>query len=554
FHPAVLDGIQAGFLILDRDFRVLRSNRFTQDWIKRSAEELHGRHCFVMIHARDSVCPDCPAAITFQTGESAHAVHTGLDAAGNLTYAGITTHPIVDEHGQVLYVMEYVRDISESAKFEQETTALIQALRESEDQLLRRNNELEVLNAVASAVGKTLDLNEIAEGALDSVLRVIGLHPKAGIFVVDQDEHCLRLMAHRGLMPEFVEEESRVELGECLCGLAAQTGELICSANSVQDIRHTRSADREPHSHVVVPLKSRDLVHGVLFLYVPPSYVLTPSDERLFRMIGRQIGVAIENARLYQSTDEQLQKKVTELTDALEAARRERAKAQEIERRKDEFVSMISHDLRQPLTALMGHAEWVCRLLRDKGEQRATIGAEAILRSADRLNSMIQDLVDSARMESGHVEMHMRPTDLVRLIAEIGERVGEPDNHLRLRIESPEAMPAALVDPDRIERVITNLIGNALKYSPPGTPVIIRLTQQANEVTVSVVDQGVGIPPEDLPHLFQKYYRARADRQVEGLGLGLYISQMVVAAHGGRIWAESELGKGSTFHFSVGRA
>jgi signal transduction histidine kinase len=164
---------------------------------------------------------------------------------------------------------------------------------------------------------------------------------------------------------------------------------------------------------------------------------------------------------------------------------------------------------------------------------------------------MIQDLVESSRLEAGKLEMRREPTDLLHLLTDIAERVGKPEDQARLRLETPDPLPPVLADPGRIERAIVNLVGNALKYSAVDKPVVIRAMAGEGGVTVAVVDQGVGIPAGDIPRLFERYYRAESGKKVEGLGLGLYISRLIVEAHGGRIWAESKVGQGSTFSFTL---
>lgn len=223
----------------------------------------------------------------------------------------------------------------------------------------------------------------------------------------------------------------------------------------------------------------------------------------------------------------------------------------ELEQMRDEYTALISHDLRSPLTALMGQAQWLSRLLGQKRLEREAHSAEAILTSARRMNAMIQDLVESTRLTSRQYVLHREPTDLLQLISDIVERVGSPADRTRLRVESPEWVPPVAADPGRIERAIVNLITNGLKYSPPDRPVVIRLDRGDGEAIVSVVDQGVGISPQDLPRIFEKFYRAWTGAKREGLGLGLYITRLIVEAHGGRIWAESEVGKGSSFHIAL---
>jgi len=222
-----------------------------------------------------------------------------------------------------------------------------------------------------------------------------------------------------------------------------------------------------------------------------------------------------------------------------------------LEKTREEYIALISHDLRSPLTAVMGHAGWLVRLLQERGLDREAASAGLILTSAKRMDSMIQDLVESAHLESGRVDMRKQPADLLLLVADLAERVGTPEDRARIRLEFPERVAPVSIDPDRIERALTNLITNALKYSPPEAPVVVRVEEADGEVVLSVRDQGPGIAPEELQHIFDRFYRARAGKKVEGLGLGLYIARLIVEAHGGRIWATSHQGVGSTFRFAL---
>ena len=219
---------------------------------------------------------------------------------------------------------------------------------------------------------------------------------------------------------------------------------------------------------------------------------------------------------------------------------------------KDEIVALISHDLRNPLTVLTGHVDLLrARLLR-RGLAAEAENAEKALRGARRLNSMIQDLVESARLESGQLELRARPTSLPELLADIAERVGTPEDRARVRVEVAGEVPPVAVDPERLERAVVNLITNALKYSPPDKSVIVRVVRDEGTATVTVADEGPGIPADELPRLFERFYRATAGRMAGGgLGLGLYITRLIVEAHGGRLWAKSEMGVGSTFGISL---
>jgi signal transduction histidine kinase len=167
------------------------------------------------------------------------------------------------------------------------------------------------------------------------------------------------------------------------------------------------------------------------------------------------------------------------------------------------------------------------------------------------MNLMIQDLVDSIRIEAGQLRLDLRPLDIKSFINELLDRVKTMPGATRLEVETPPALPPVLADPSRLERILVNLITNALKYSDPSTKVTIRAGQSDSVVTIAITDRGLGISSDDLPHLFERFYRARRARRTEGLGLGLYITKMLVEALGGVIWAQSELGKGSTFSFTL---
>ena len=219
------------------------------------------------------------------------------------------------------------------------------------------------------------------------------------------------------------------------------------------------------------------------------------------------------------------------------------------EQTRDEYLGLISHDLRQPLTVISGMAEWLYGNLSSRGLEREAGAAERIVRSGKRMATMIKDLVESVRLESGNLEMHKESTDLRQLLRDLVEQLGTEQE--RIQLLAAEGAPRAVVDAGRLGRAVVNLISNALKYSPPDRPVVVSLAEGEGEVVISVRDEGVGIPSDEQPCLFQRFYRASTCQRSEGLGLGLYIARLIVEAHGGRIWVESAEGQGSTFSVAL---
>ncbi len=238
---------------------------------------------------------------------------------------------------------------------------------------------------------------------------------------------------------------------------------------------------------------------------------------------------------------------------ARKRAESESERLRQLKKEREDILRTVSHDLRSPLTAIQGQAQLLLRRLEAAGPaDRARRSAQAIVASAQRMDGMIQDLVDAARLESGPLALDPRPIDLRTFTLDLKGSLAQEMDTGRIRVEAPEGLPPVLADPARLERILANLLSNALKYSDPGTEVTVTLEQREGEIITSVSDRGVGIPSDELPRVFTRYFRARtAPRGRQGLGLGLYITRMLVQAHGGRIWVGSEEGKGSTFSFSL---
>jgi PAS domain S-box-containing protein len=219
---------------------------------------------------------------------------------------------------------------------------------------------------------------------------------------------------------------------------------------------------------------------------------------------------------------------------------------------RDEILGVVSHELRNPLSAI----SMCARVLlndppADELARRELVSA--ILESTDLTNRLIQDLLDVAMIESGHLTVYRRREQLAPLLHRVLEMVGAPaeDRGIEVRAALADGLPPIDVDATRFMQVLANLIGNGVKFTSRGGRVEVTARVDQNQLVVDVRDSGAGIPPDHLPHIFDRYWHARRGSRTAGTGLGLAIARGVVEAHGGRIWVESVLGQGSTFSFTV---
>ncbi len=227
-------------------------------------------------------------------------------------------------------------------------------------------------------------------------------------------------------------------------------------------------------------------------------------------------------------------------------------KLQRYEAERQNMTADIAHELRTPLAVIQSNLEAMMDgVLPADGRELALLHQEALL-----LKRLISDLRTLSLADAGQLTLHRRPVNLRELAAQVVERlqlrIEEKNIHLRVNI--PESIPTVSADPERLAQVLSNLIDNALRYTPDGTRIVIAARATDGEVEVSVSDDGPGIPPEELPNLFRRFWRAEKSRNraTGGSGLGLAIVKQLVGAHGGRVWAESEgMGKGSRFVFTL---
>jgi two-component system phosphate regulon sensor histidine kinase PhoR len=220
----------------------------------------------------------------------------------------------------------------------------------------------------------------------------------------------------------------------------------------------------------------------------------------------------------------------------------------EVDRMKDHLMSIVTHELRTPLTSITGYAELLEESVQGETEHKCV---EVILRQSRRLADIINEFLDLSRIESGRTRLAVEPTSVYHLAERVVRDLAPvaADKDIQVALEAPTALPEISADADKISQVLTNLVGNAIKYSPEGASVTVSFRAEAGCVVVVVADTGYGISEGEIDRVFDKFYRARQPRGVNitGTGLGLPLVKAIVEAHGGRVAVASTEGEGSTF-------
>ena len=309
--------------------------------------------------------------------------------------------------------------------------------------------------------------------------------------------------------------------------------EPVAPAESAAGLAFERRAPVVAGNSLGVPLmRSGTAIGALVVVAADAAFRFTEDDGRLLNLFGDQAVAALTVA------------------DAFLSEQRGREQIEELSRAKSDFVSVVSHEFRTPLTGIQGFAE----LLRDEALSTEEVHEYAgdIFTDAQRLNRMINDMLDLDRMESGRMVVHREAIDLNELVARTVARTQSTTPKHRLR----SALGAASTiqgDPDKLTQVLTNLISNAIKYSPDGGEIVVTTSVAGDLAEVAVRDHGMGIPAAALESVFERYARVdRAEtRNIRGTGLGLPIVRQIVTMHGGSVWAESTVGDGSTFHFTI---
>jgi len=408
--------------------------------------------------------------------------------------------------------------------------------------------QMTILNEVTHILTLPLDLHETLSCMIEKIIGAIKPAEVGLVMLWDQSSGFFRTAAAFGYDPVVIKQFGPLE-GESITGKVFNTRQSVLLnepaqvAEMMQNMRpgnitvleRSLGQNPVPFSTLAVPIISKGQCFGVLLLEaINGPHAFAEEDVPFVSNLADLIAIAIDRFRLAEAADHKHQ-------------------SHELERLRSEMMAMLSHELRLPLTSIKGYTS---ALLLDKirwdGEKVQEF-LQKIDVEVDHMQDMIRDILDSTLIDAGKLKLDLQPVRLQHVAKEVAIEIQMSTEEHRILADFPSELPIIDGDARRIKQVFRNLLENAIKYSPNGGLIVLRGEVRQEDIVTSIADQGIGISPEDLISLFEKYRRVdSSDRlHIPGSGIGLPVARSIVEAHGGRIWVESQVDQGTTIFFSI---
>jgi signal transduction histidine kinase len=447
------------------------------------------------------------------------------------------------EGGEVAGTITVINDVTERVAREQELQQLLVQERRARAEAERAIDRVERLLQVTTALSGALTPAEIAAVIVGQGGAAFGAH--AGLIAMrSADGQALEIVYAQGYSAAIVEPWRRLplEVASPLTEAVLRQEPVLIDSREELAARFPLVAAADASGAVAlaaIPLGVHGRVDGVLGLSFTAPQRFGPEDRSFILALAHQSAQALERARLFEAEHEA------------------RAKAEAAVQVRDQFIWIAAHEFRTPLTALLGNAQLLeRRMLKEGGfAERHQRLIHVTIDQGMRLSRMVSMMLDISRLETGRFALDVRPLDIGALLRRLADEIQATSARHTVSCACPDGPLLIEGDELRLEQVFYNLLSNAIKYSPEGGPVRVRVAADARSVTVSVADEGIGIPPEALPQLFQQFYRAPNvdEYRISGVGIGLYIVREIVTRHGGEVSAAGAPGAGSTFTVTLPR-
>ena len=412
----------------------------------------------------------------------------------------------------------------------------------------RLHRQIHALTEVSKSLSSPFDLHELLNHVMDKIIDVIEPAEIGTIMLWDESAGLFKAEASFGFERDALKAVG-LRAGESITGKVFDSGvaQLLTDpddiALAIKDIRQANrqalqaslnQKDYRPVCILAVPLIAGFHKFGVLVLEtLKGETYFSEQDIPFVQVLGDLIALTIDRARLQSKAD------------AIWVAN-------QTERLRSEVMAALSHQLRMPLSTIKGYSTALLMDEVDWNDNKRNEFLTYIDEECDNMQAMITELLDSSLIDVGQLIIEPQPVRLPPLAHSVGSELQRRTDLHQIIIDFPKDFPIVDADPRWIKQIFRNILDNSIKYSPDGGLVVIRGDIRNDDVIISISDQGVGISPEDLIPLFEKYFRVSThDLHIPGTGLGLPIARAIVEAHKGRIWVESKFGQGTTIYFTL---
>jgi len=508
----LIDSSMDMIISVDQDRKIVEFNQAAQKTYSYTEAEVVGRHAD-MLYADPSEGSKVHED-TYRTGQFIGEV-TNRRKDGEIFPSFLAASVMRDENGEFVGLMGISRDITERKR--------------AEEKLIQLNRELSALNSVLISITRTLDLGEVLKEVVSQV--GIALESPYTSIAIANDEGDLEIgcEAFRDVPPLFV----RPQLDGVITGMVATGEPIVIDNTDVDEGADPTTVAAGIKSYAGVLIRTKDKTIGALFTHSMQRNAFRDRMDLLLAF-ANQAAIAIENARLYKEAS------------TIGALR-------EADRLKTELLANVSHELRTPLASVKGYCRSMLRNYEKLTDEEKRDSLDEINQASDRLTELIENLLQLSKFEAGGFSMQKEFTNIAYIIRQAVDEIRQRAQKHHFATQLPHTLPMVEIDAHRIRQVLDNLLNNAVSYSSEGTEISVQCESKEGEVVISIQDQGVGISSQEIDRVFDRFYRAASGQfeKIGGVGLGLAICKHIVEAHRGRIWAESALGQGSTFIFTL---
>ena len=514
---AIIEDSQDAIISKSLAGRITSWNKAAEITFGYTAQEAVGQHISLII-PKDRLQEEEMIIAKLRLGERIEHYETiRVAKSGKELNISLSISPIRNESGEIVGASKIARDITEK--------------KETEKLLTQYLYRLEVINAVGKTLAAELDINALLQKTTDAATQLTGAAFGAFFYNKTDSKGESYLLYTLSGAPREAFEKFGMPRNTAVFEMTFKGRGILRSDDITKDPRYGKNAPHKgmPQGHLPVvsylalPVFSKTgIVIGGLFFGHPEPGMFKEEHEVLVEAIASQAAVALDNAKLYQEVHS-------------------------LNARKDDFIGFTSHELKTPLTTISGYLQ----LLEETPDMTVQI-LPKLRRQVTRLTAIISDLLDLSKIHAGKFELNKNIISLGTLVKESVESARQLSSFHEIECKLPSEELMLNVDNTKMSQVITNVLSNAFKYSPGDKKILLEAERLGDEVRISIRDRGIGIAKEHLDKIFTQFYRiSDNENSTPGLGLGLYLCSEFIEAHHGKIWAESEPGKGTTIHITL---